>query len=540
MRTLRNGCFDTTVAAKSCTDTDAEIRFTSDAKMPMNSTSDPRSSSSSSSFPGGGGGHSSFQSTPSVLGSAVNTTPTPSTIATSSSCEIPASAAASSSSCGGAAGSTQQAAGPVPARPHPSSDAGLALLIENEMVNERSEPRFDNDSDMADGSGARYVKMLEISKIVRSEWIGFEVTARRQPFVVRRLLATPIDKRQPRAVRDARRRPHLTSYRCEAAIFGASFSNLCWVCRNNLVVDPHVFQTTLYETLLPVAQNFRHMTGGDVEHLQRGLGTHRVLRAQYATLFEVNMAPAVQKGDGHGACVIGATAAILILFRVLALDKRNLAPEDGLDTDGLGMELERMLEAVCRALAHWPLHDNAHNAALCAELRALKRAAVAVRLARLFKDPKETDERAMERRLHFYAQAAWPRYGPALNREEHPKMLDEIAAGSVVWDEWIRTDHADPLPVPDDDGSATVVPLSALRVANLSEPGSAGDYRDDASSSVTCTTSPSTVASTNPSSGAEELSVADADIAAAAAQDVCDANEALRVARLAIAAAAAV
>ena len=99
---------------------------------------------------------------------------------------------------------------------------------------------------------------------------------------------------------------------------------------------------------------------------------------------------------------------------------------------------------------------------------------------------------------------------------------------------------ADPLPVPDDDGSATVVPLSALRVANLSEPGSAGDYRDDASSSVTCTTSPSTVASTNPSSGAEELSVADADIAAAAAQDVCDANEALRVARLAIAAAAAV
>jgi hypothetical protein len=414
------------------------------------------------------------------------------------------------------------------------------LLIENEMVNERSEPRFDNDSDMANGSSARYVKMLEISKIVRSEWIGFEVTARRQPFVVRRLLATPIDKRQPRAVRDARRRPHLTSYRCEAAIFGASFSNLCWVCRNNLVVDPHVFQTTLYETLLPVAQNFRHMTGGDVEHLQRGLGTHRVLRAQYATLFEVNMAPAVQKGDGHGACVIGATAAILILFRVLALDKRNLAPEDGLDTDGLGMELERMLEAVCRALAHWPLHDNAHNAALCAELRALKRAAVAVRLARLFKDPKETDERAMERRLHFYAQAAWPRYGPALNREEHPKMLDEIAAGSVVWDEWIRTDHADPLPVPDDDGSATVVPLSALRVANLSEPGSAGDYRDDASSSVTCTTSPSTVASTNPSSGAEELSVADADIAAAAAQDVCDANEALRVARLAIAAAAAV
>ena len=32
MRTLRNGCFDTTVAANSCTDTDAEIHFTSDAK----------------------------------------------------------------------------------------------------------------------------------------------------------------------------------------------------------------------------------------------------------------------------------------------------------------------------------------------------------------------------------------------------------------------------------------------------------------------------------------------------------------------------
>ena len=219
------------------------------------------------------------------------------------------------------------------------------------------------------------MRWSQIQNVVRDEWISFEITARPQMFCVRRLLVVRKSADHPKVVRSRRRFSGPTLYPFEAGIFGVCFSNLSFICRNNLRVDRDVFQTVLYDTLMPVARNFSHMAGADVKHLERGLATHRVIGKQYGALPEAILSPAIQRADGHGACAFGATAAILVLFRVAALEKRNLAPDGALDDgDGLGAELERMLEYTIRALAQWSIRDVLDAPALGAEVRALKRA----------------------------------------------------------------------------------------------------------------------------------------------------------------------
>ena len=513
IRTLRNGCLLTTVAASSCTDTDAEIRFTSDARIPMNSTSDPRDASPSS-LSDGDGGHNSAHSTPSVFGSAVNTTPTPSTMATSSSCEMPASSAADSSS----------------------------RLMENEIVNDRSDPRLDSDSDIAalyPSTVARTVGKKSVVDACR-ESVGFEIDARSQILVVRRLLVTPRAARHPLGFRKTRGRARVTSYSCEAGIFGTTFANLSHICRNNGKVPPAVLRAAMYDALMPVAKNFRNMAGPDVKHLARGLGSHRVLRPQFPKLIEAQIAPPIQRRDGHPACAFGAAAAILVLFHVLARDTTNLELGGALDAGGLGTQLEKVLEATAATLADWPLQEALDAAALCAEQRALQRAYVGVRLARACDVQNESIPQQFARRLDFYAQCAWPAGGRVLGRATHHATLDAIASGEIANDEWVREDNCFLSPMVDDD---SVVPLSALHAGDGRggrgplPGGGADDYRDDdASSSVTYTTSPSTLASTAASS-ADDDDPADAvdpvQFVASHAQD------ALRVAHLAIAAATA-
>ena len=546
IRTDRSGCLLTTVAAKSCTDTDAEIRLTNDARIPMNSTSDPLDSSSSLSA--GDGGHNSFQSTPSVLGSAVNTTPTPSTIATSSSCEMPASAAASNNS----------------------------LLMENEIVNDRSDPRLDSDSDIEDPTPRSSVRRVCKRSVVDAcrESIGWQIDARRTLLVCRRLLVTARKARHPVGLRKGSGRTRVTSYTCEAGIFGTTFANLSHVCRSDVqgrarALSSRRFRAAMYDALMPIAKNLKHMSGTDVEHLRRGLGSHRVLRLQFPKLIEAQLAPAVQRREGHPGCAFGATAAILVLFHVLALDtkedkrKKNDAddaddldnlddPGDpagagavalelggALDAGGLGTQLEKMLRSAASALADWPLAEAADAAALCAEQRALQRAYVGVRLARMCDVQTEGVAGQFARRLSFFAQCAWPVRGPPLGRATHHAMLDAIASGEIASDEWVREDNCFLAPMMDDD---TVVPLSALHAGEpLRRPGP-DDYRSDddsdgeaEGSSATWTTSPSTLASTAPSSAGDDA--VPADPSHLAAQQT---REALRLAQLAIAAAAAV
>lgn len=569
IRTLLSGCLLTTVAASSCTDTDAEIRFTSDARIPMNSTSDPLDSSSSSSLPAGDGGHSSFQSTPSVLGSAVNTTPTPSTIATSSSCEMPASAAASNNS----------------------------LLMENEIVNDRSDPRLDSDSDIEDPTPRSSVRRVCKRSVVDAcrESIGWQIDARRTLLVCRRLLVTARKARHPVGLRKGWGRTRVTSYTCEAGIFGTTFANLSHVCRSDVqgrarALSSRRFRAAMYDALMPIAKNLKHMSGTDVEHLRRGLGSHRVLRLQLPKLIEAQLAPTVQRREGHPGCAFGATAAILVLFHVLALDAKEdsrkedhavdaddldaldpldflgdpgapgapsapsapSAPPGGagavalelggaLDAGGLGTQLEKMLRSAASALADWPLAEAADAAALCAEQRALQRAYVGVRLARMCDVQTEGVAGQFARRLSFFAQCAWPVRGPPLGRATHHAMLDAIASGEIASDEWVRDDNCFLAPMMDDD---SVVPLSALHAGEpLRRPGPGpDDYRsdddsdDDAhGSSATWTTSPSTLASTAPSSAGDDA--VPADPSHLVAQQT---REAMRLAQLAIAAAAAV
>lgn len=510
-RTLRSGCLLTTVAASSCTDTDAEIRLTSDAKIPMNSTSEPLDSSSAS-LPGGSGGHHSRQSTPSVLGSAVNTTPTPSTIATSSSCEMPASSAADSSS----------------------------RLMEKEIVNERSDPRFDNDSDIAERYPSMTARNLTKKQVVGvcREWIGFRSGTRSQVFVFRRLLVTPRLAHHPRASRRMSRGSRLTSYTCEAAIFGATFANLSHVCRDGLRVPARVFRTAMYDALMPIAKNFKNMVGPDVPHLARGLCSHRVIRLQMRHLWEVDAAPRVQTRDGHAAGAFGAAASILVLFKVLALDKRNLELDGPLDAGGLGTELERIIEATLQTFVDWPLQDALDASALRAEQRALQRAYIGVRLARMVDVPHESVEEQFARRLGFFAQCAWPSCGYELGHQKHHQMLDAIASGCIATDEWVRAlpRGAISTPMVVDDSDGAIVPLSALHAGDR-----AGRGDDDDDSSVTLTATTHSTLHSGSSSAGDAGDLDDRSDVGDAFHDALQAplQDALRVAQLAIAAATA-
>ncbi len=478
----------------------------------MNSTSEPLDSSSGS-LPGGSGGHHSRQSTPSVLGSAVNTTPTPSTIATSSSCEMPASSAADSSS----------------------------RLMEKEIVNERSDPRFDNDSDIAERYPSMTARNLTKKQVVGvcREWIGFRSGTRSQVFVFRRLLVTPRLAHHPRATRRMSRGSRLTSYTCEAAIFGATFANLSHVCRDGLRVPARVFRTAMYDALMPIAKNFKNMVGPDVPHLARGLCSHRVIRLQMRHLWEVDAAPRVQTRDGHAAGAFGAAASILVLFKVLALDKRNLELDGPLDAGGLGTELERIIEATLQTFVDWPLQDALDASALRAEQRALQRAYIGVRLARMVDVPHESVEEQFARRLGFFAQCAWPSCGYELGHQKHHQMLDAIASGCIATDEWVRAlpRGAISTPMVVDDSDGAIVPLSALHAGDRA--GRRGDDDDDSSVTLTATTH-STLHSGSSSAG-DAGDLDDRSDVGDAFHDALQAplQDALRVAQLAIAAATA-
>ena len=487
----------------------------------MNSTSDPRDSARPTPADAGVGGHNSRQSTPSVLGSAVNTTPTPSTMATSSSCEMPASSAADSNS----------------------------RLMENEMVNDRSDPRLESDSDIVaeryPSTAARRVTKRTLVDACR-ESVGFEIDARKQILACRRLLVAPRATRQPRAFRAGHRGARVSSYTCEAGIFGTTFANLSHICRDDLKVNIRLFRTALHEALMPTAKNFKHMSGPDVPHLARGLASHRVLRGQASRLLEVQVAPRIHQREGHAACAFGITASILVLFHVLArendLPGRHTLERDGnLDAGGLGTQLEKLVHAAAGAFADWPLQDAIDAAALCAEQRALQRAYVGIRLARMCDAVDETPAKRFARRLDFYAQCAWPACDLEIGRETHHEMLDAIASGEIASDEWVREDNLFITPMVEE---TEVCPLSALhsddarRHLGAGREHGADDYRDDDdASSFTLTTSPSTVASTAPSSAGDETASTADPLDAGVANDP---GEALRVAQIAIAAATAV
>ena len=451
----------------------------------------------------------------SVLGNAVNTTPTPKTIATSSSCETPASFAASSSS----------------------------REMEKEIVKDRSDPSEERDSDIEGSPPQNFLppprpgqtcKRRVTKKALENainENVGLQIDAREQIFVFRRLLVTSRHAKEPRGSRRGSGLSRVSSYTTEGGLFGCVFSHLSNVCRDRLRIPREKFKNTMFDAFMPIAKNLKQMKGPDVKYLARGLGTHRVIRSQYPKLCEITVAPQIQKRDGHRACAFGATAAIYVLFHMLASEKRPLELGGPLDEGGLGTQFEKVVEATAGAFADWPLLDLLDAPALEAELRALQRAYVGIRLARMCDVQHESVEEAFARRLRFYAQCVWPTRGFALGREKHYLMLDAIISGSIASDKWVRADNCFVVPMLDD---GSVIPLSALDARDLRGRG------EDDDSSYTMT-APSTM---NSSSFGDAESVDDSLEElhqSPSAEDVnASVQDALRVASMAIAAASSV
>ncbi len=415
---------------------------------------------------------SSRHSDDAVRGSAAKTTPSASTTATSSSCEIPLSLAPSSSSRAIAKEMVKARSDPSPAR---ALDASLmAVDHRSAYLRARVVERREISVALAEGAPIAPVRA----------WQGA------QPLVLRLLYVAP----RGAAVHCAL--PARNA--CAGAIFGCSLANLVHFAGGR----KHALRAALralHGALEPAAAAVPTLTGTDAVYLARGFACHCIVRAQTRRMPEVRAAR-LDTRRAHPGVALGAAAALLVAFSVLAADPADLEADGPLDERGLGAALVAALDTAAVAVATWRLPGDAHpdvRRARDAERRALDRARCAVRYAqhaaaRDGAGHARDAAGAFCRQLHALRAAVWPA-GAHIAMDTSGALLERIASGVLfeapaLWGEllssWATAPHPD----------AGVLPLSALPSAyNLARAGRGEDDDDDDGASRGCSASvPST------------------------------------------------
>ena len=535
MRTDRSGCFDRTLEARSWTQTETLMRF------PMSTTSrknSPRPEGSLSCGAGAVGAAGFSGSAPgardwvpaasasaaffsaatfsaasaaldhgrmdgakrqmeaAVRGSAAKMTPSASTTATSSSCEMPDSLAPSSSS----------------------------RAIANEMVNARSLPR-----------PARALEASLIAVETKAHYLRARVADRKEisaalaeggrihaplawqggaSLLLRRLLVAPRGVAAARAASAGGAPPPRNA--CAGAIFGCTLGNLAhFVNAHRGAVALRGALRTLHATLGPVAAAVPTITGNDAAHLGRALACHCVLRSQARRMPELRAAR-LDTRRAHPGVALGAAAALLVAYTLLGADDADLERHGALNDAGLGGELLRAVDAAVVALSTWRLPGDAPadvRRARDAERRALDRAGCALRYMHhraavaagdaaplegaAPAGPPDPAPVAYRRQLHAYRAAVWPA-GAHIASDTNGALLERIVTGRLfdapdAWRELLSSWETAPHP------EVGVVPLSALPSAHALA-RAADDDDDDASCGCSASV-PSTPSASSHASG---------------------------------------
>ena len=162
------------------------------------------------------------------------------------------------------------------------------------------------------------------------------------------------------------------------ATFGCTLGNIVgYLEGRGIPAERAYILRSLRTLLLPAAESVRYMRGSDVDHLARGLASCRVVQPQRSALHETQC-PAFPRLDhkyGHAYTVVGTTAALLVVFQVMATvpDHAEHLWRDGSLWKALH-QATKVLDTWRPATVHMP---EAHWEALGAERRALERAALA-------------------------------------------------------------------------------------------------------------------------------------------------------------------
>lgn len=296
---------------------------------------------------------------------------------------------------------------------------------------------------------------------------GFFAYHKHDELNVRRLLLAPPPPSVLGTTRHHRKRKAPTSgdrtleVETAGATFGCTLGNIVGYLEGRGVPAERAYILRSMRTLLlPAAEAVRYMRGTDVEHLARGMASCRVVQPQRPTLHEVNRPdfPKLDHKYGHACTVVGTTAALLVVFHVMATVP---AHADHLWKDG---SLWKALNYAEKALDAWRpatvRMPEEHWEALGAEKRALRRATMAAyyewkrprpSLLASSQDP-QSDMAAM---IELARAAAFPG-GELVNEYTQAKLLDRLAQYQHKGS-WPFAEHARV-----EGWSVTVLPLAEL------------------------------------------------------------------------------
>lgn len=477
MRTARSGCLDLTLADRSCTQMEIDIRCAiltsnvANSRMPegvcvSSSPVPPVPFSVFRTFA------SSRRTALNDEGIAASTTESASTMAMSSSSERCDSFAASSSSVA-MPKETENA------RSEPSEPSAPAVLMPPPPVPPLQNVATSHDVRIFSNEGDTIPHLLA--------WqTGFCLSIRR--LLLSPILETGTPGRGGKALKRVRvGSTHHHGY--SGCVFGCLLGNLIQFAKgtSNLRTSEAILH--LRKCLEPAGKDMLSCTGADAAHLHRGFACYNVIRGQLPLLSESQTSPRIDAKYGKKSVAIGIAAAIYYLFSVCQRVASN--------SNAVRMSTEYFVERCFKSLQNWrELHGNCpacHSAAMEAEKRALRRGLLAIRVAKKMTRKEGIDDyKALQFELEFMRKAMWPQ----------GKEVSSATQADLC--EWIHTDeftqsstpetHERPRPV----DCTLPIPLSQL--SELPPRDTGGAMEDDVSSvdgsASVASSYPSTVSST--------------------------------------------
>ena len=411
-----------TLAASSCTVREIAIRFAMSTSKDTN-WSKPDSASVGLAFRSSSPSFlNSTVATRNVLGSAVNTMERISTEATSSSSLICASLAEDSSSC------------PMP----------------KETLNARSELREPSAVAASAMSGVvdfnSYCTKVNYETLEDAVFESMTISPRLAwqlprvggaPLVLRRLLVTPAGERSSNSRYEPysqscsqhtriRNKGYHESMESAGSSFGCTFGNLMQFSRAEKH-SLHACMVKMRRVLKASGKAMRRSKGTDKSFLTRGMGIHRVMKAQARHFLELQTCKRIDSKAGHVGICFGMTMSILIAFECMSGDSE--------DIPGLSKHLTTCLQSCTSALQHWDLRKTDDEDVLesrAAEHRAVKRAYAGVLRAQQLSEQNDLDEeKALRLGLDCLRRAAWPS-GEELSEASQTSLMERIESGELV------------------------------------------------------------------------------------------------------------
>ena len=208
--------------------------------------------------------------------------------------------------------------------------------------------------------------------------------------------------------------------------FGCTFGNLMQFCR----AEKHSLHTCMLQmrrVLRACGKAMCKNSGQDKSFLTRGLGIHRVMKAQARHFPELRTCKRIDSKAGHVGICFGMTMSVLIAFECMCRDPK--------DVSELSKHLISCIRDCASALEHWDLRKTEDEDVLesrAAEHRAMKRAQAGVLRAQHLSETNQLDdEQALRLQLDCFRRAAWPS-GEELNEESQTSLLERIESGELV------------------------------------------------------------------------------------------------------------